>query len=182
MDGPEERRFCGTTVIGVLRDGKCAIGSDGQVTLGNTVVKHKARKIRVIGEGTVLAGFAGSVSDSLALLERFEKKLSEYKGNLTRAAAELGREWRTDRVLQKLEAMLIVANGERMLLLSGGGEVLEPDDGIAAVGSGGAYALAAARALAANTSLGASEIVRKSLEIASEICIYTNGHITVEEL
>lgn len=172
----------GTTVVAVIRDGKCAMGSDGQVTLGNTVVKHGARKIRKLWDWNVLAGFAGSASDSMALLERFEGKLSEHKGNLVRAASDLGREWRTDRVLRRLEAMMIVTDGSRILLLSGNGEVLEPDDAVTAVGSGGPYALAAARALLRNTQLGAVEIVRKSLEIASEICIYTNGKINIEEL
>jgi len=175
-------KFRCTTVVGVLRDGKCAIASDGQVTLGNTVMKHGARKIRRLPDWNVLVGFAGSASDSLALLERFEGKLSEHKGNLVRAATALGREWRTDRVLQKLEAMLIVTDGRRMLVLSGSGEVLEPDDNIAAVGSGGAYALAAARALARNTDLAAVEIARQSLEIAADICIYTNNRIVIEEI
>jgi ATP-dependent HslUV protease subunit HslV len=172
----------GTTVVAVIRDGRCAMGSDGQVTLGNTVVKHGARKIRKLSDWNVLAGFAGSASDSMALLERFEGKLSEHKGNLVRAASDLGREWRTDRVLRRLEAMMIVTDGKRILLLSGNGEVLEPDDAVTAVGSGGPYALAAARALLRNTQLEATEIVRKSLEIASEICIYTNGKINIEEL
>lgn len=182
MNNESNSQLRGTTVVAVIRDGKCAIGSDGQVTLGNTVMKHGAKKTRRIGQWNVLAGFAGAVSDSLALLERFEGKLAEYKGNLVRASIALGREWRTDRVLQKLEAMLVVADSERVLLLSGSGEVIEPDDGIAAVGSGGPYALAAARALARNTDLTAAEIVRRSLEIASEICIYTNSNITIEEL
>ncbi len=178
----DESRFISTTVVGVLRDGRCALGSDGQVTLGNTVMKHGARKIRRLPDWNVLVGFAGSASDSLALLERFEGKLSEHKGNLVRAATALGREWRTDRVLQKLEALLIVTDGQRMLVLSGSGEVLEPDDNIAAVGSGGAYALAAARALARHTQLSAPEIVRESLAIAADICIYTNNNTTIEEI
>jgi ATP-dependent HslUV protease subunit HslV len=182
LDHRYARGFSGTTVIGVLRGGRCAMGSDGQVTLGETVIKHTARKIRKLSDGQVLAGFAGSAADSLTLLERFEAKLSEYKGNLTRAAAELAKEWRTDRVLRRLEAMLVVADRERILLLSGSGEILEPDDGIAAVGSGAPYALAAAKALVSHTELSVAEIVRTSLEIAGRICIYSNSQITVEEL
>lgn len=172
----------GTTVIAVKKDGKVAIASDGQVTLGNTVLKHRARKVRRLYQGQVLAGFAGSVADAFALFEKFEGKLEEYRGNLQRAAVELGKEWRTDRLLRRLEALLVVADRERLLIISGGGEIVEPDDGLAAVGSGGPYALAAARALLTHTNLDAATIAREALKIAASICIYTNDNVTVEEL
>lgn len=171
-----------TTVVAVRRNGALAIGSDGQVTLGNTVMKRGAAKVRRLAGGKVLAGFAGSVADAIALFTRFEAKLEEFNNNLERAAVELAKEWRTDRALRHLEALLVAGDVSTTLLVSGTGEVLAPDDEIVAVGSGGAYALAAARALVTHTELGAAEIVRKSLEIASEIDIYTNDHITLEEL
>lgn len=172
----------GTTIIAVKRDGRVAIGGDGQVSLENTIVKHRAKKIRKIYEGKVLTGFAGSVADSLTLLDKFEGKIKEYKGNLQRASVELAKEWRTDKFLRRLEAMLVVCDKENLLLISGNGEVIEPDDGVLATGSGGPYALASARALMRHSNLGAKEIVEESLRIASDICLYTNSHITVEEL
>ena len=171
-----------TTVIAVRRGGRVALASDGQVTLGTTVLKHGAAKVRRLGDGRVLAGFAGSVADALALFTRFEAKLKEFGWNLERAAVELARDWRTDRALRHLEAMLIAADAGTTLLVSGTGEVLSPDDHVVAVGSGGAYALAAARALMAHTELGAAEIAREALAIAAGIDIYTNDHVTVEEL
>ena len=175
-------RFEGTTVVCVLRDGKCAMASDGQITMGNTVMKHTARKVRSLAGGKVLAGFAGSVADSVALLEKFEKKMEEHKGSLARAATELAKDWRTDKVMRQLEALLLVTDGKSLLLLSGSGDVIEPEDGIAAIGSGGPFALAAARALCSNTEMTAEMIAEKAIRIASDICIYTNGNITVERL
>jgi len=174
----------GTTIVALRKNGQAAMAGDGQVTFGQaTVFKHGARKVRRLYGGKVLAGFAGAVADAITLFERFEGKLEAYHGNLARAAVELSKEWRTDRYLRRLEALLLVVDREAMFLLSGNGEVLEPDDGIFAVGSGGPYALAAARALARNVfELSAADIARKSLEIASEICVYTNDHIVVEEL
>ncbi|MCD4751034.1 MAG: ATP-dependent protease subunit HslV [Thermoanaerobaculales bacterium] len=171
-----------TTVLAVRRDNKVAIGSDGQVTLGNTVMKHTAAKVRRLGGGRIIAGFAGSVADALALFTRFEAKLEAYGHNLERSAVELAREWRTDRALRHLEAMLITADATTTLLVSGTGEVLSPDDDVVGVGSGGSYALAAARALIAHTELGAREVVEESLKIAGSIDIYTNQHISIEEL
>jgi ATP-dependent HslUV protease subunit HslV len=171
-----------TTIVAVRRDGKVAIAGDGQVTLGTTVMKHTARKVRRVHHDQVLAGFAGSAADGFTLFERFEAKLEQYRGQLTRAAVELGKDWRTDRVLRRLEALLIVADRKTMLVLSGNGEIVEPDEGIAAVGSGGPFALAAARALARYTQLPAREIAEQALRIAAEICIYTNEQIVVEEL
>lgn len=171
-----------TTVIAVRRGDTVAVGSDGQVTLGNTVMKHGAAKVRRLAGGRVVAGFAGSVADALALFTRFEAKLDEYGHNLERAAVELAREWRTDRALRHLEALLIAADGSTTLLVSGTGEVLAPDDGVVAVGSGGSYALAAARALINYTELDARRVVEEALRIASSIDIYTNDRITVEEL
>jgi ATP-dependent HslUV protease subunit HslV len=171
-----------TTVLAVRRDGTVALGSDGQVTLGNTVIKHGAAKVRTLAGGKVLAGFAGSVADALALFTRFEAKLEAYGHNLERAAVELARDWRTDKALRHLEAMLVTADRSATLLVSGTGEVLSPDDDVVAVGSGGSCALAAARALLGNTSLEAAEVVRESLRIAASIDIYTNDHITIEEL
>ncbi|MGD8440680.1 MAG: ATP-dependent protease subunit HslV [Holophagae bacterium] len=171
-----------TTVLAVRRDDTVAIGSDGQVTLGTTVIKHGAAKVRRLAGGKVLAGFAGSVADALALFTRFEAKLEAYGHNLERAAVELARDWRTDKALRHLEAMLVTADRSTTLLVSGTGEVLAPDDHVVAVGSGGSYALAAARALMTHTSLAAAEVVREALTIASVIDIYTNNHITVEEL
>jgi len=171
-----------TTVLAVRRDGVVVVGSDGQVTLGTAVVKHGAAKVRRLAGGKVLAGFAGSVADALALFTRFESKLEEYGHNLERAAVELARDWRTDKALRHLEALLITADSKTTLLVSGTGEVMSPDDDVVAVGSGGSYALAAARALIQHTELPAREIVREALTIASEIDIYTNDHITIEEL
>jgi len=173
----------GTTIVGVLRDGRAALAGDGQVTLGQqTIMKRTARKVRRLYHGRVLAGFAGSVADALALFERFETRLEAYHGNLPRAAVELAKEWRTDRALRRLDALLIVMDLNNLLILSGTGDVIEPDDGVAAVGSGGPFALAAARALLAHSQLSAAEIARESLLIASGICVYTNDQIIVEEL
>ena len=172
----------GTTILGVRRDGKVAIAGDGQVTFDKTVIKHGARKVRRLYQGKILAGFAGSAADAQALADRFEEKLEAANGNLKRAVIDFAKEWRTDRVLRRFEAMMIVANPEYLLILSGDGNVLETDDGVAAIGSGGPYAQAAAKALLENTDLSAAEIVRKSLGIAAEICIYTNSNISVEEL
>jgi ATP-dependent HslUV protease subunit HslV len=171
-----------TTVLAVRRDGVVAVGSDGQVTLGATVMKKGAAKVRRLAGGKVLAGFAGSVADALALFTRFESKLEEYGHNLERAAVELARDWRTDKALRHLEALLITADNRSTLLVSGTGEVLSPDDDVVAVGSGGSYALAAARALLKYTELSAEDVVRESLSIAADIDIYTNNHVTVEEL
>lgn len=171
-----------TTVICVRRNGQVAMGGDGQVTVGDTVMKAKASKVRRLSEGRVLAGFAGSVSDAFALFERFEAKLKEFNQNLLRSAVELGKEWRTDKYLRSLQAMLAVCDTERSLLVSGTGDIIEPDDDILAIGSGGGYARAAARALMRHTELDAEAIVREALGIASEICVYTNDHLTVERL
>jgi ATP-dependent HslUV protease subunit HslV len=171
-----------TTVLAVRKDGVVAIGSDGQVTLGTTVIKQSAAKVRRLADGKVLAGFAGSVADALALFTRFEAKLEEYGHNLERAAVELARDWRTDKALRHLEAILITADHRTTLLVSGTGEVLSPDDDVVAVGSGGSYALAAARALLKHTELNAGEVVNEGLVIAAGIDIYTNDHITIEEL
>ena len=171
--------FWGTTIVCVRREGQVALAGDGQVSLGNTVMKHTARKLRRLYDGQVLAGFAGSTADAFTLFEKFDAKLQEFRGNLPRAAVALAKDWRTDRILRKLEALLIVADGESTLVISGAGDVIEPDDGIAAIGSGGPYALAAARALLRNTSLCAEDICRHSLEIAGEICIYTNQDLTI---
>jgi len=171
-----------TTILSVRRGSQVALGGDGQVTLGNTVAKHDASKIRRIGGGKVLVGFAGSAADAFSLLERFEKKLSEHPDNTRRAVIELAKDWRTDRILRRLEAMLIVLDKTTTFLLSGNGDLIEPDDGIVAIGSGGPFALAAAKALANNTDLDARAIAEKSKAIASEICIYTNAQIVVEEL
>jgi len=175
-------KMIGTTVLAVRRGDDVAVGGDGQVTLGNTIIKSGATKIRRMGEGRVLAGFAGSTADAITLFERFEGKLEAYSGNLARAAVELSKEWRTDKYLRRLEAMLLVADQERQLVLTGAGDVLEPEGGVAAVGSGAPYATAAARALLQATDLGAAEVVRRSLRIAAELCIYTNAEIDVLEL
>ncbi|NND71913.1 MAG: ATP-dependent protease subunit HslV [Rhodothermales bacterium] len=172
-----------TTVLGVLHDGKVALGSDGQATMGDTVMKHRAQKVRTLYNGRFLAGFAGATADAFTLFERFEEKLQQYGGNLTRAAVELAKDWRTDRYLRRLEALLAVASTERLLLVSGTGDVIEPDDDILAIGSGGSYALAAARAMKKHSSnLSAREIVEEGLSIAGDICIYTNQHLTILEL
>ncbi len=168
-----------TTILCVRRQGQVAIAGDGQVTLQNTIIKHTAHKVRSMRGGTILGGFAGSAADGMTLFEKFEKKLDEYSGNLRRAAVELARDWRTDKVLRKLEAMMIVADKDSILMLSGTGDVLEPDHDIASIGSGSGFATASARALLENTDLDAETIARKSIEIASEICIYTNNNITV---
>ncbi|HEX6971619.1 MAG TPA: ATP-dependent protease subunit HslV [Limnochordia bacterium] len=175
--------FRATTVVGVHRDGKSAIAGDGQVTLGEqTIVKHGAKKVRRLAGGHVIGGFAGAAADAFALFDKFESSLQSVRGNLTRAAVELAREWRTDRILRRLEAMLVVADRERLLVISGTGDVIEPDDGVVAIGSGGPYALAAARALRAHTALSAAEIAAEALRIAAGICVYTNDRITVEEV
>lgn len=174
--------FHATTIICVRKDGKVAIGGDGQVSFGSTILKKKANKIRLLGDDKVVAGFAGSTADAFTLFEKFEAKLDQYKGNLTRAAVELAKDWRTDRILRRLEALLIVADKAKTLTLSGNGDVVEPDDEVAAVGSGGAFALSAARALLKYSKLSAREIVEESLRIASEICIYTNDALVIEEL
>ncbi len=171
-----------TTVIGLIRDGKAVLGSDGQVTMGNTVMKHTARKVRKIYNGKVLAGFAGATSDAFTLFERFEGKLEQFKGNLLRAATELAKEWRTDKYLRKLEALLAVVSSDKALIISGTGDVIEPDDGIVAIGSGGQYALVSARIMLKYTKLSAREIVEESLKQAADICVYTNSNITIEEL
>ena len=176
-------QFEGTTIVAVRKNGQCAFAGDGQVTFGqNVVMKATAVKVRKLYNDQVAVGFAGSVADAFTLCEMFESKLQEFSGNLYRAAVELAQMWRSDKVLHKLEAMMIVADQEGMLLLSGSGEVIEPDSGVAAIGSGGSYALAAARALIENTQLSPPEIARKALEIAGDICIYTNRHITVLEV
>lgn len=175
--------FHATTIVAVRHQGKTAIAGDGQVTFGqNTVMKHNAKKVRRLYHGKVLAGFAGSVADAFTLFAKFEGKLEEFNGNMMRAAVELAKEWRSDRVLRRLEALLIVVDEQHLLIISGNGEVIEPDDGVTAIGSGGSYALAAARALVQHSSLSAAEVVRNALEIAAGICVYTNDHITVEEL
>ncbi|NQS74905.1 MAG: ATP-dependent protease subunit HslV [Peptococcaceae bacterium] len=175
--------FHATTIVAVKRDGRVAVAGDGQVTFAqNTVIKKGARKIRRLYKDQVVAGFAGSVADAFTLFEKFEGKLEEFHGNLQRAAVELAKDWRTDKVLRRLEALLIVANQEDLLIISGGGEVIEPDDGVAAIGSGGPYALAAARALVKHTSLSAGDIAREALLVAADICIYTNENIIVEEI
>lgn len=173
----------GTTILAVKKEGQVAMGGDGQVTLGQAVVlKHKAKKVRRVYQDKVLAGFAGSTADAFTLFEKFEAKLEEFNGNILRASVELAKEWRMDKYLRRLEAMLIVADTNHILVLSGNGDVIEPDDGVVAIGSGGPYALAAARALVQNTSLSAKEIVETSLKIASDICVYTNNNLILEVL
>ncbi len=172
----------GTTIVAVSRGGRVAMAGDGQVTMGNTILKQTARKIRRLAEDRVLAGFAGATADAMTLFEKFEGKLSEHRGNLRRAAVELAKDWRTDRVLRRLEAVMVVTDGRDLLLLSGSGDVVEPDDGAIGVGSGGAFALAAARALLRHTGMTALEIARESLLIASGICIYTNENVAAEEI
>ena len=174
--------YHGTTILSVRRNGQVALGGDGQVTLGQIVVKSSARKVRKLYRDAVLAGFAGATADAFTLFERFESKLEKHQGHLTRAAVELTRDWRTDRVLRRLEAMLVVADRDTSLIITGNGDVLEPEHGIAAIGSGGAYAQASARALLAHCELGAADIVKRSLDIAAELCIYTNHHLTIETL
>jgi ATP-dependent HslUV protease subunit HslV len=171
-----------TTILAVRHHDRAVLAGDGQVTLGTTVVKHGARKIRRLYNETVLAGFAGSAADSFALFSRFEAKLEQYRGNLERSAVELARDWRTDRMLRRLEAMLVVMDGRHMFLLSGTGDLIEPDDGVIGIGSGGAFAQAAATALVRHSSLDARAIAEQAMRIAAEICIYTNDHLTIEEL
>jgi ATP-dependent HslUV protease subunit HslV len=170
-----------TTILAVRRAGQVAIGGDGQVTVGNTVMKSNAQKVRSLQNGKLLAGFAGAAADAFTLFEKFEEKLQRYPDNLPRAAVELAKEWRSDRVLRRLEALLVVTSRDHSFILSGNGEIIEPDDGILAIGSGGSYALAAARALVSATDLPPRDIVRRALEIAGDICIYTNSNITILE-
>jgi len=172
----------GTTILAVRRNGRTAIAGDGQVTVGSTVMKHNAKKVRKMYNDNVLAGFAGATADAFTLFEKFEAKLEQFHGNLTRAAVELAKDWRTDKILRRLEALMIVADKERSFILSGNGDVIEPENGVAAIGSGGPYALAAARALVDHTGLDARAVVEQALRIAGEICIYTNKEITIEEL
>ena len=172
-----------TTIVAVRRNGQCAVAGDGQVTFGqNTIMKHNAKKVRRLYNDKVVVGFAGSVADAFTLCERFEAKLEQYSGSLQRAAVELAQEWRSDKILRKLEAMLIAADKDELLVVSGGGEVILPDDDIAAIGSGGMYAMAAAKALKENTKLSAKEIATKAITIAGQICVFTNDRITVEEV
>ena len=171
-----------TTVVAVRRDGRVAMGGDGQVTLGDTVMKSKARKVRALRDGAILAGFAGAVADAFALFEKLEEKLERYPGNLTKAVVEMAKSWRTDRYLRRLEALLVVADRDQLFLISGDGNVIQPDDDVVAIGSGGSFALAAARALLGSSTLAAGEIVAESLRIAADICIYTNHDITVLDL
>ncbi len=177
-----EKPFHATTILGVKKGNQVAMGGDGQVTLGETVMKEKAVKIRKMYDDTVLAGFAGAAADAFTLFDKFEKSLDAYHGNLSKAAVELAKEWRTDKYLRRLEALLAVADKTNVLVISGTGDIIEPDDKIVAIGSGGPYALAAARALVQNTKLDVKSVVEKSLKIASGICIYTNANITVEEI
>lgn len=172
----------GTTVVCVRHRGKVALAGDGQVSIGATIVKAGARKVRKLYHDRVLAGFAGTAADAFALFEKFEAKLEEYRGNMSRAAVELAKDWRTDRVLRRLEALLAVADQERSFIISGTGEVIEPDDGVIGIGSGGPFALAAARALIAHSDLDAKQIVEEAMRVAAAICVYTNDHISVEEL
>jgi ATP-dependent HslUV protease subunit HslV len=182
LDLGEGRRIRSTTVVCVRRGDSVVMAADGQVSLGNTVMKHSAKKIRRLYQDKVLAGFAGSTADAFSLFARFETKLEQYAGNLSRAAVELAKDWRTDKMLRQLEALLVVADAKTTLMLSGTGDVIDPDEGICAIGSGGSFALAAARALMENTELPAREIAEKSLKIAGDICIYTNQIFTIEEL
>jgi ATP-dependent HslUV protease subunit HslV len=176
------QQYRGTTIISVRRDGKVALGGDGQVTLGQTILKSNARKVRRLYQDKVLAGFAGGTADAFTLFERFEGKLEKHSGQLTRAAVELAKDWRTDRMLRRLEALLAVADREVSLVISGNGDVIEPEQGLIAIGSGGPYAQAAARALLENTELSARDIVGRALNIAADICIYTNRQVSIEEL
>lgn len=175
-------KFHGTTILAVRHQGKLAVAGDGQVSLGNSVVKHRARKVRRIYHDKIIVGFAGATADAMNLSERLEAKLERYNGNLTRSAVELARDWRTDKYLRRLEALMIAADEERMFLISGNGDVIEPDEGVAAIGSGGVGAQAAAAALVAHTDLDARKIVAAAMEIAASICIYTNANITIEEM
>ncbi|MBI2092032.1 MAG: ATP-dependent protease subunit HslV [Deltaproteobacteria bacterium] len=174
--------FHATTIIAVRKGGSVAVAGDGQVSMGNTVMKKTAKKLRQLNDGKVVAGFAGSTADAFTLFEKFEAKLSEFRGNITRAAVELAKDWRTDKILRRLEALLVVADKEKTFLISGTGDVIEPDDGIAAIGSGGPYALAAARAMVKHSNLSAKEIAEEAIRMASDICVFTNDQIIVEEL
>jgi ATP-dependent HslUV protease subunit HslV len=174
-------RVRATTILAVRRDGRVALGGDGQVTVGETVMKSNAQKVRTLRGGKVVAGFAGAAADAFTLFEKFEEKLERFPGNLPKASVELAKEWRSDRVLRRLEALLVVVDRQHGFMLSGSGELIEPDDGILAIGSGGSYALAAARALVSTTDLSPADIVKRSLTIAGEICVYTNTNITVLE-
>jgi ATP-dependent HslUV protease subunit HslV len=175
-------RIRSTTILAVRRDGKVSMGGDGQVTVGDSVMKANATKVRALASGTVLTGFAGAAADAFTLLEKFEEKLQRYPGNLQRAAVELAKDWRSDRVLRRLESLLAVANKEQSFVISGSGELIEPDDGILAIGSGGNYALAAARALVSSSALPPHDVVEKSLKIAADICVYTNAHLTILDI
>lgn len=172
----------GTTIVAVRRAGRVCLGGDGQVSMGATIVKHGARKIRRLYQDRVLAGFAGATADAFTLFECFERKLEQYNGNMTRSAVELAKDWRSDKILRRLEALLIVADSENLFIISGNGDVIEPDDDVTAIGSGGPYALAAARALARHTDMPAREIAQTCLQLAAEICVYTNTQITVDEI
>lgn len=174
-------QYRGTTILSVRRNGKVVIGGDGQVSMGSTVLKGNARKVRRLYEDQVIAGFAGGTADAFTLFERFEAKLMAHQGNLTRSAVELAKDWRTDKMLRRLEALLLVADKTASLMITGNGDVVEPENGIMAIGSGGFYAQSAARALFENTKMSAREIVEKSLKIAADVCVYTNGHLTIEE-
>ena len=178
----EREKTHSTTVVAVRRNGRTVLAGDGQVSLGPTIIKAQAKKVRTLMDGKIAVGFAGSAADGLALFERLEGKLREYGGNITRASVELAKDWRTDKMLRRLEAVILVADKENLFLISGTGDVLEPEDGIAAIGSGGPYALAAARALARHTEMDAREIAVEALRLAAEICIYTNDSVTVEEV
>ena len=180
MSHPTEQLY-GTTILAVRAKGKVAVAGDGQVTYGETVMKHSAKKIRRLYKDKVIVGFAGAVADAMTLFERLEAKLEQYSGNLTRAAVELAKDWRRDKYLRRLQALLIAVDAENTLILSGSGEIIEPDDGIAAIGSGGPYALAAARALAGATKLGARQIAERAMKITANICIYTNDQIMIDE-
>lgn len=172
----------GTTIVAVSRGGRVAMAGDGQMTLGNTVLKHTARKIRRLHQDRIVAGFAGATADAMTLFEKFEGKLVEFQGNLRRSAVELAKDWRTDRVLRRLDALMVVTDGDELMLLTGSGDVVEPDDGVIAVGSGGPYAMAAARAMLLHTDKSAVEIAREALRIAAGICIYTNANVVTEEV
>jgi len=178
----EKPRIRSTTIVAVRRDGRAAMAGDGQVSLGQTIFKDKAKKVRRIADGKVVVGFAGATADAFTLLERLESKLKEHRGSLPRAAVELAKDWRTDRYLRRLEAMIIAMDAQHTLLLSGTGDIIEPDDGIIAIGSGGMYALAAGRALLRSTELPATEIARRAIEVAGEICVYTNREVVLEEV
>jgi ATP-dependent HslUV protease subunit HslV len=182
MNGADAERFRSTTIVAVRRGDRAAMAGDGQVSLGQTIMKGRAKKVRRIAEGKVVAGFAGASADAFTLLDRFEAKLKEHRGSLQRAAVELAKDWRTDRYLRRLEAMLVVMDAQSTLLLSGTGDVIEPDEGVVAIGSGGAYALAAARAMMRYTELSAADVARGALQIAAEICVYTNDEIVLEEI